>query len=243
MFEKKEILAEFALEVAKEAIKLLKVSDNSDLPVILHVFSGAGCIMLERMEGLILFGKQIADMGMASEEAADLVFLGEAIKRGGEVFDSSPAYLDIFTGMKAVGAGVSNPFLRVLIQLFFLMVGLYHHFANLITGKMDRSEEHWSMLKNSDVANRQAYIYSTKDELTDCDRVKEMIRYRRNRPDAIITTKELTDSDHCSHLLSHPREYKTFVDEFLSSLSKGSDTDEKYDDIDPDFSGYDLAVD
>lgn len=243
MLDKRSNLQEFALEASSEVIKLLKASDNPDLPVIMHVFDGAGCIMMEQVESLILLGQQVVANGTGSDEAQDLVALGEAIKRGGQVFDSGPWYLDVLTTVKAVGSRISNPFMKLAVTIYIAMVFLYNHLRNLWNEVLDRADEHWVFLRDSDIANRQSYIFSSKDELTNPLRVEEMIELRKKKPNAVVTAKRFLDSPHCGHLMRHPKEYKAFLEEFLAPIFKKIETQEQFENIDPDFSDYELTVD
>jgi hypothetical protein len=243
MLYKRAPLQEFALEASKEVTKLLNAYDNPDLPVIVHVFSGSGCIMLEQLESLIMLGRQVVEMDMASDEAKSLVKLGEAIARGGQVFDSSPAYLDIFCGMNAIGAAVQNAIVRIIVQIVFVVYSLFVHLKNVVTQQLDRADEHWCWLRDSDIATRQAYVYSTKDELTNALKVEEMIEMRKKRQNTTILVKKFIDSPHCAHLKTHPKVYKAFIEEFLTPLSKEIEKQEKIEEVDPEFTDYELSVD
>ena len=239
MTMQKEALSKFGLEAAREALKLLKASEDPHLPVIIHSFSGGGCVVLEQLEILIMAAKQAQSRTLLQE---DLVLLDQAIKRGGEVFDSCPAYLHISSGLKAIQSGVPNTVLRLVIQLIFLLLTVLLTTISIIKGESGGPEAHWSHLKSSDVANRQAYIYSTADEITDHTKLDEMAECRKQRAESIVLVKRFTDSHHCQHLLKHKTEYQAILDDFFGSI-KDQQREIEILDQDPDMTDYQMGMD
>ena len=242
MLAQTELLQSFGLEAAKEALKLLKAAEDDAIPVIIHSFSGAGCIVLEQLEILISIAKEAENSKSATEQQRDLVLLGQAIHRGGQIFDSCPAYLYLKSGLSAVQQAVPNRVLRLLIQIIYMVLSLIKWVIIRISGGMDFPANHWSHFENSEIAVRQAYIYSTIDGTTDPTKLGELVEHRKQRPGATVFVKKFNDSRHCAHLMKHAKEYETFVDTFLASIAEQKMENDILDE-DPDMTDYQLEMD
>jgi Eukaryotic protein of unknown function (DUF829) len=228
----------------KRTIKLLKASEDKTIPVILHVFSGGGCVVLEQLEIVLAQSKDaVVTSGCSTGQQTDLLHLYEAIQRGGQVFDSSPADLSLESGLQAIASGVPNKTVRLLIQIVFVIFAIINRIISHVTRQPTGPEQHWTHMLESDIANRQAYIYSTVDRLTNHVKVEQMIAHRRKqRPEAHVMVKRFDDSQHCAHLVKHPKEYQALLDEFLASI-KEEKTREKLLEEDPDMTDYQLGMD
>jgi Eukaryotic protein of unknown function (DUF829) len=241
----KKGLGQLALDAAKEAIKLLKASEDKAIPVIIHVFSGGGCVVLEQLELLLAQAKDgvfVKSSKSSAGQQTDLLLLYEAIQRGGEVFDSSPAELSLESGIQAIVSGVPNKTVRLLIQIVFVIFAIFSRIIGYLTGQPTGGDQHWSHMLEANIASRQAYIYSTADRLTNHVKVEQMIAHKRQRPEANVMVKKFVDSQHCSHLVKHPREYQAFLDEFLASINEHK-IKEKLLEEDPDMTDYQLGMD
>jgi Eukaryotic protein of unknown function (DUF829) len=239
----KKGLEKLALDAANEAIKLLKASEDKTIPVIIHVFSGGGCVVLEQLELLLIQAKDDAVKSSKSAgQQTDLMLLYEAIQRGGEVFDSSPAELSLESGIQAIARGVPNKTVRLLIQIVFVIFAMISRIISYITGQPAGPERHWSHMLEANIASRQAYIYSTADRLTNHAKVEQVIAHKRQRPEANVMVQRFVDSQHCAHLVKRPREYQALLDEFLASI-KEQKTKEKLMEEDPDMTDYQLGMD
>ena len=234
-----------AWDAANEAIKLLKASDDETIPVILHVFSGAGCVVLEQLELLLTQAKEAVDVKSstpANQQQTDLLLLYEAIQRGGQVFDSSPVELSLSSGLQAVATGVTNTGVRLLIQIIFVLVAIINKIISYITGNPTDADRHWIHMMEANIASRQAYIYSTVDRLTNPVKVEEIIAHRKQRKESKILVQRFDDSQHCAHLVKYPREYQALLDEFLTSI-KEQRTGLKLLKEDPHMTDYQLEMD
>ncbi|CAB9528871.1 transmembrane protein 53 [Seminavis robusta] len=240
MFRRNENLKKLGMDAAKEAIKLLKASEDKTIPVIIHVFSGGGCVVLEQLELLLMEARDAKEPKTGNQE--DLMTLYDAIQRGGQVFDSSPAYLGVGAGIQAIAAGVPNRTVQLIIQFMFVVFSVITMIICKLTEQKPGAELHWQHMLDSDIAKRQGYIYSTSDRLTDYEKVQEVIEYRKKRPESKVTVKRFTKSKHCQHLMAHPQEYNAFLDEFLASI-KEQKTEQKLLEEDPDMTDYQLGMD
>jgi hypothetical protein len=202
-------LNEFALEAATEAAKLMRSSGNTDTPVIVHVFSNGGAFVLERLECLM----------QSAIPGSDVAIVGNGIRLGGQVFDSAPGYLHLRAGLKAVGTAAPNFLIRWIIQLYFLLYIVCGVLLSLVLGRSTRPIQFWNHMKDSTVARRQVYIYSTADELTDPVTLRELIEYRCKKG-IEVQSLEFTETHHVEHFRSHPKEYVEAIDVLLASIDK-----------------------
>jgi len=211
----------FALEAATKAIKLLKDNDQ-DLPVIAHVFSNGGTLPLNRLEVLIHKAHRARASGKMTPLDEDLILLGKAWERGGQIFDSSPAYPDVRTAMRAIGSSIPNAFARFLLQAVYLLMVFVDQPLVWLSGYPPKAEHFWDHVMHRPITSRQAYVYSSHDNITNCDKLEELIAHRQEiAGSANVFVKKFTDSHHVQHLRKHPDEYSAFVDEMLLSVESG----------------------
>lgn len=233
-----EKLKNFALETAKEAAKLL-IALEEPVPVIVHAFSGAGAVVVEALERCVQEAKLTENPSNLQKE---LILLSEAIRRGGELFDSCPAYLHLSKALKGVELGVPSFFVRLMIQIVAIFVYVVKTAICIIQGQRTWKEEHWAQMKNSDIAPRQAYIYSIADVVVDIEKLEELIAHRKKRPEAKVLVERLTSGRHCAHLVNHSAKYKALVDALLFSISE-QEREEEILIEDPDMSEYQMGMD
>lgn len=244
ILNQKENLSEFGLEAVQEASKQLKSLEDKTVPVIIHVFGTSGALVLEQLTLLIHEAKRVAD-NMRTKQEMDLVLLADAIERGGEFFDSGPAYLHLSAGLKAIEPAVPNIYLRLLIQIVSVVAWILGIVWLILQGKkkkQTRAQEHWSILENSSVAHRQAFIYSISDDVIDQEMLEELIAHRKQRPGAKVLVQKLKKARHCSILLKHQKEYASFVKEFLGSILEQKKEEEILQE-DPDMTDYQMEMD
>lgn len=211
----------FALEAATKAVKLLKDSDQ-DLPVIAHVFSNGGTLPLNRLEVLIHKAHRARAAGNMTPLDEDLILLGKAWERGGQIFDSSPAYPDTGTAIRAIGSSIPNAIARFFLQAAFLFMVFIDQPLVWLSGYPPKAEQLWTHVMDRPITFRQAYVYSSHDNITNCDKLEELIAYRQEAVGSEnILVKKFTDSHHVMHLRKHPEEYSAFVDEMLQSVESG----------------------
>ena len=112
----------------------------------------------------------------------------------------------------------------------------------MIQGQKMWFEEHWMQMEESNIANRQAYIYSITDVVVDIEKLEDLIAYRKKREEAKVLVERLESGRHCSYLVNHSAKYKALVDAFLSSISEQDREDEILNE-DPDMSEYQMGMD
>lgn len=217
----KQILDEFAMEAARNAIKILKDVDK-DLPVVTHVFSNGGTIPLTRLETLIHKANRARAEGIMTPMDQDLILLGNAMKKGGQIFDSSPCFPDIATGLRGIGSGIQNAVARFIAQSAYVLMIAIQMPLIWLSGQPSFTDQFWHHIMYRPIVSRQAFVYSTKDKICNCDKLETLIAYRQDTVGIEnVLVKKFTDSKHVLHLRQHPEEYVAFVEEMLRRVASG----------------------
>jgi Eukaryotic protein of unknown function (DUF829) len=190
----KQILDEFAIDAAMKALKILREVDQ-DLPVITHVFSNGGTIPLSRLETLIHKANRARAQGNMTPMDEDLILLGNAMQKGGQIFDSSPCFPDFVTGLRGIGSGVQNAVARFIAQSAFVLMILVQKPLIWLSGHPSFTDQLWHHVMHRPIVPRQAFVYSTKDRITNCDKLEDLIAYRQHTVGIEnILVKKFTDS-------------------------------------------------
>lgn len=207
------LLDECALVVASQTAKILRKLGDDKVPVIFHAFSNGGAYLVERLEFLVHEAREGRNHG---EGNADLLLLGERLQ--GEIFDSAPAYPSATSAVKAMSSVFSNSVvLRALLSLLVTLHGMYDYILHNVFGYADLRKQFFKNMANSRICLKQAFIYSTADDITDFVRLKELIETRKQICDDVLVT-QFDDSLHVQHLRMHPAAYNQVVDSFLKSI-------------------------
>lgn len=219
----KSALDAFALDAAKKIISILK-DKNQDLPVLAHVFSNGGTMPLSRLETLIHKANQACSWGKATPLDHDLILLGKAMQRGGEIFDSSPAFPDLTTASRAIASSVPNVLLSFLFQTALAFLAFVESQRELLSADCykPKTKQLWNHVMNRSITPRAAYVYSTADNITNHEKLEELIAHRSVAIGAEnILVQKFHDSDHVLHLRKHPKEYAALIDEMLMRIASG----------------------
>jgi len=191
-----------------------------------------------KLHDLLTKGKEEAE----AENKSDWVLLEEALQRGGEIFDSCPAYLSLPKAYKAIELAFSVKALRILISIVYTLVVVFQIIISCVRGTPREPEIFWSHWETCTIVNREAYIYSTSDEATDYEKLHELIAKRKQRSGAKVFVKRLANSKHCQHLVTHRQEYTTCMTQFFDSI-KEEQQEQKILAEDPDMTDYQMEMD
>lgn len=198
-------------DAAKEVCRIIRNHETSGrkIPVIVHTFSNAGTFMAERLEVLI----QQARDDLKVPCCEDLVLLGARLD--GEIFDSAPAYPDIKLGFTSTNGVVfgNSIIVKIIVGLLFFMAGALSVIFNWILGLPDVRWTFWNNMREGRLCLRQAYIYSTADNITNVTQLEELIENRKQFSN--VSVLKLEDSKHVLHMTKHPEAYGKLVDDFL----------------------------
>ena len=184
--------------------------DGKKIPVLIHSFSNAGSFLVERLEVLI----QQAQEDLKCPCSEDLVFVGQRLN--GEIFDSCPAYPDIKLGFTSTNGVVFGNaiIMKVIVGLLFALAGGISMLFNYILGLPDVRWTFWKNMREGRLCLRQAYIYSTADNITNVQKLEELIDNRKKFSNVIV--QKFDDSKHVTHMMKHPQVYEKLVDDFIN---------------------------
>ena len=186
------------------------------IPVVVHYFSNGGAFMAETLDHMI---KNINDSDSTNvmnrlspikqrDDVEDLKIISQRLQTNGyEVLDSAPAYIDEFLAFKVVDESVPNFPLRFIIKSLLVIKYVVNKVPNLLFGKEFISHVIWNNMIESELCQRQAFVYSTIDKLTDSKKLDEFIEIRQKRG-IDVTVLKFDDSDHVMHMRKHPEEYR-----------------------------------
>lgn len=210
---------ECTLETARILQPLLRNNEQeTEIPVIFHVFSNGGCFVLEHVERLLL--QETADKNTSPVDD-DLQLVRHCLR--GQTFDSSPAFVSRETSIAALEGAFSNPLVFQFLKAAVHLQYMFQFLRNKIFQQTPWPETFWNHFVTSDLGSsssgssiRQAYIYSSSDHVTDSNKLEELIQARqRSHPVSVL---RFSDSDHVQHLLRHRDEYSQFVKEFVQKV-------------------------
>lgn len=174
-----------------------------DAPLVVHTFSNGGSFVWEQLRRVAsIEAPAIEEFQCSAAERANIAVVRARLKA--EIFDSTPCYLHLLGGVRAIGTAVPHPVPRLLLQAVF--------FAYAAVGKLlldSRPAEFWRhwfrpALQDSSLlaaAVRQLFIYSPLDELCDVDQLEVLVAARGAR------SLRFEDTGHVSHYKAHPKEY------------------------------------
>lgn len=209
MVTNKKQLRSYA-QIAAQEVAILIRETGSKLPILVHVFSNGGTILLEQLEVMICEGSD-----------PNIVLCGQCMKLGGQVFDSSPCYMHLCSGLKAIRTASPNCCVTWLIVSIFLTYATFNTLLTTLLRTSNRPNEFWTHLTKTDLATRQVYIYSPADELCDYIKLEELIQVRREMGVQVMVHRFL-HSGHVQHLRMYPEDYMRLMDKILASIDTGS---------------------
>lgn len=191
---------------------------SREVPVVLHYFSNGGAYHAEQLGYMIQEATTTAmsddvgiDMGVGMDVdediADDLCLVADRLYHGGcEVLDSAPAYMSVKSGFNALNAAVRNyALLYFLVALLFLRYVLYRSVCWL-SGVVNETDSFWTKMMDSDLCARQMFLFSDSDDITDSEKIKELVELRRKRGYK-VDYHNFRDSDHVMHMWKHKAEY------------------------------------
>lgn len=230
IFRHDEELAAMAMDSVRKAAAIIRQIESSSstkaiVPVVLHYFSNGGAFVAEKLgqmiQDAISAGGQISTKKNKHDkgDADDLKLIHERLnKKGFEVLDSSPAYLYESTYFRCIDMAVPSLPLRIIFKGFISLSTVYKKIMACANQQERVDVIFWQNMMESELCQRQAFVYSTADVLTDSHKLDEFINERQKRGIQVIVQK-FDDSGHVLHLKEHPEEYKgNIVDYVLKTV-------------------------
>lgn len=132
----------------------------------------------------------------------------------GALFDSTPCYMNMGTAAAAASGGIKSPVGRALMYwLFIALIG----FLYVLVGVglvADRPRVFWNSLLGAPARYPELYLYSSSDEITPADKLREFIAARRAQG-VDLAAVDFSTSPHVGHLRAFPERYRREVGAFL----------------------------
>ena len=142
------------------------------------------------------------------QDAEDLKAISKRLKtKGFEVLDSAPAYLYESTAYRVVDSSVPTLPLKLILKCLVYITILITKTASYVRKRERADNIFWKNMLESDLCQRQAFIYSTIDVMTDSEKLDEFIEARKKQG-IDVTVLKFDDSNHVLHMKKHPKEYK-----------------------------------
>lgn len=119
------------------------------------------------------------------------------------IFDSSPCYLHVHLGARAINEGLRVPegFLsKLVLAVFALLCWLQRIFI------VNLPVYYWTAIRNADYLCPEQYLYSTSDDLMDAPTLEALIEERKQKGKDIRVFR-VDDSAHVMLLRNHPEKY------------------------------------
>lgn len=200
------------------------VSDNTTLsvrvPVIVHYFSNGGAYIAEQLENMIQdvkSGGSLAESDTSNTAHSDnlniddLKLVANRLQQTGcEIADSAPVYMHVGSAMHAITTAVPSLPLQLLVKTLFLASVTLKRCASYIAQKDSEPVMFWNNMIKSELCPRQAFIYSSADELTDAAKLDDLIILRKERGVKVSVLK-FDDTNHVLHYKKYPKQYIDFV--------------------------------
>jgi hypothetical protein len=202
-----------------------RVSDNTTssvrVPVIVHYFSNGGAYVAEQLENMIQKAKSggsLAESDTSSNSANsdnliidDLKLVANRLQQTGcEIADSAPVYMHVGSAMNAITTAVPSLPRQLFVKTLFVSSVFLKRCASYIAREETEPVIFWNNMIKSELCPRQAFIYSSADELTDAAKLDDLIIMRKERG-VKVTVLKFDDSNHVLHYRRHPKQYIDFV--------------------------------
>ena len=198
----------------QEKGRSLEKSEEKSLPIVVHSFSNGGAFVTTALASMIKELKEQTEEE-ESQDKIDLRFFSDRIKSNGfEVFDSAPAYLYPEKLHQVIESAIQNVPAQVISKGLLVVGKGLTQLSDLLRKKEPYPIQFWNDVIEGDMCKRQAFLYSTKDMLTDFSKVEELIQIRKSRGFEVIALN-FKDSDHVQHWRKYPKEYENVLEEVL----------------------------
>ena len=187
---------------ALEAVEAVRTRGGVNRNVYWIFFSNGGAWVWVAMQNMLADGGAFFAHGRALR---------------GVAFDSSPAYMHLFTGAAALTETMRQPLKAIVYSLFVIVAGAWDVVAKLtFTASWLPSKRFWPLLTNARTPPKELYLYSEDDHLCDAAKLRELMLVRQSRPGSKVSAVHWKSSRHVGHLLMHRDEYLEALVDFLS---------------------------
>ena len=136
----------------------------------------------------------------------------------GTIYDSSPCYMHLNVGARAIGEGKPWLVRFLLAGVFFLSIA----FSMILHPYWP--QKYWKAMKNIRLGGSSLYLYSSVDHLCDLAPLESLIAARKAAGHD-VRYHRWDDSPHVGHLRYHQQQYEELVLEFVEDVVKENKND------------------
>ena len=218
----------FSKDAVHQVAKLLRGNDSryppissstKETPIVMHIISNGGAFT-SRVIGNMLDSRDQKQQ----DTTCDLSLFANRLKLGCQVFDSAPCHLEMNSSFNVIKHLIPNPFIGIpAAMLFALWTQIVPRTVSMISGKPTAGELFWNDLLEDTNCNRQAIIYTDKDDVANAEKIDAFIRERRKRGVSVMA-KHFEDSRHVQHIRLHEKEYSDFIEAVLTDLEESNES-------------------
>ena len=191
---------------------LREIENHKADNIIFHVFSNGGCFVWEHF-------RRALDNSQSFHYPVST--LKSKVK--GVVFDSCPAWFgDDTSGLALALQHCSDTEKQEILDRFGSIVFSSDDGIEYRDRRQRRNQEYFQYLTDDHLDIPQLYLYCMNDPLSDCNKIDDLVAWRRQTFRGPILRKRWTDSVHCAHLVKHQNEYKQQIAEFTALVLRNS---------------------
>lgn len=175
----------YSVRKAAGIIRQIESSSSSTIviPVVVRYFSIDGAFVAEKLEHMIqdaISGQISTNKNHDKGDADDLKLIHERLStKRFEVLDSSPAYLYESNYFRAIDTAVPSLPLRIIFKGYIFLTVIYKKIMAVVTRQKRVKVLFCQNMMESELCQRQAFVYSTADVLTDSKKLDEFIEARQ----------------------------------------------------------------
>ena len=181
-------------------------------PLVMHILSNGGAFVTRNIGHML-------DSRREGDNDSDLELFASRLKMGAQIFDSAPCYMDNTANFNVIKHLIPNPFIGMFAAVLFSLRSSLGNAVSMMTGTSTHADFYWNAWIEDTNCNRQAFIYSEKDDIANSKKIEEFIGERKKRG-VNVSVKHFRDSVHVQHLRYHPEEYSTFIDGILTDMEE-----------------------
>ena len=152
----------------------------------------------------------------------DLALVAARLRLGCIIYDSAPFYPTHLSSRDALRHGFPRYFDQFKVKTAAAIIVWWKgKICRVLFSKkyIGSAKNFWINMEQSNLTNRQAYIYSEGDSISDWKNIRALIRFRKRRMGNDVTSLKFSYSGHIGHLEMHKDKYESLIDAELDAIS------------------------
>mmetsp|Transcript_4738 Transcript_4738/g.6635 ORF Transcript_4738/g.6635 Transcript_4738/m.6635 type:complete len:327 (+) Transcript_4738:121-1101(+) len=134
--------------------------------------------------------------------------------KGFEILDSAPAFISKKSVNGALEGAIPNKILQIPVKVLLSIAWFLTFLLETVCCRERMQDVYWNKMLTSELCQRQAFVYSSIDEITDPLKLEEFMEVRMKRG-VDVHAHKFEDSDHVAHFKKYPEEYRSIIDSVL----------------------------